>query len=237
VRRAAPGDLRTQLLPPPARPHDAADAATVVRAHLFGQAPEPGAPPTETRLPLALAGVIATRMPEEGYALIGNQGQATQLLHTGSRLANGPRLFQVYVDRVVLEFEGTLQVLRLPKLSAGSGAVLVAAARPAAPAQVLDVAPTVDPRQAELNKGWFEGFYAKPKLVNGVPAGVQLQPMARYQRDYGLKPGDVLTAINGTPIQDMDNAKTAVGQLTDSSVTLTFIRNGVSQTISVSRDD
>lgn len=239
VRASAPGDTHVRL-PAPRPATNAINIQAVLNAHLFGRAPQPGAAPTETQLPLALAGVIATPVPEEGYALIGDQGQPTQLFHTSARLRNGARLLQVYTDRVVLEVDGAQQILRLPKLSPGTGAVFVASAAPTPAPQGLDsalAAVPVDPRQAEINKGWFEGFYARPKMVNGAVAGVQLEPQVRYQRDYGLKRGDILTAINGTPIRDMDAANSAVQQMTDSSVTLTVMRDGVSQTVSISRDE
>src|SRR6185437_17129028 len=91
--------------------------ATVVNAHLFGTAPlanSTDAPPTNMQL--VLTGVIAVKgHPDQGQAIIGANVADAKLYMVGTAISGGARLHAVYDDRVLLERNGTLETLMLPR--------------------------------------------------------------------------------------------------------------------------
>src|SRR5580704_15974521 len=122
LRPAVPVPPRASAASPDAthRP----DAQQIVGAHLFGTVAghsvtgdASNAP--DTQLPLALSGIIAGKNPKDGLAMIGPQGQPTRLYCVGDPIAaaGGARLYRVFADRVVLESDGGLETLRLPRHS------------------------------------------------------------------------------------------------------------------------
>jgi general secretion pathway protein C len=218
--------------PGPTRPLAARepDASSIVRAHMFGQpAVASFAEAPATRLPLVLHGVIAMDRPEEGYAILSAQDTATQLVHAGNRVSADASLRQVFLDRVVLEVNGRLETLRLPRLRAEGGAQVTNAA----PKRVDAVdSGGGDPRLVGKAKAWIAGLSASSRIVDGAPA-VVMHPLMRYQREYGLSNNDVLTAINGTPVTDLKGINTVVQQVSDKTMTLTFSRDGLLQNVDV----
>ena len=212
------------------------DAQRIVRSHLFGVDPaaaRPGATgATQTALHLALSGIIATSDPNDGYAMLGEQGQATRLYRTGAALANADsaRLYEVFADHVVLDFGGRRETLSLPRqhLNTSSGLRVVRFDAPTDTDAILlpNSAREEPPSAAE---GWFSNLYAERYTTNGK-TGLRLHPAMRFQRRYGLREGDSLTAVDGVPVGDadaIDNVLRSGGK----TVALTLTRNGVEETV------
>jgi general secretion pathway protein C len=225
--------LRPLVIQPP---RSAFDTPLIVQAHLFGEpvvavAQVDPANAPETQLDLTLSGVLATDNPNAGYAILGAADKPTHMYRIGASLQDvSGRLRQVFVDRVVLEMDGKLQTLRLPHRGLpgsppGQSAVAAASvADSAAPAG--DQSPDVGtPAQ-----GWFANLNVEQNNVNGQVAGMVMHPGKRFQREYGFKDSDILTAVNGVEITDAD---TLAGTLkTDAkSLSLTFVRDGVPRTV------
>lgn len=114
---------QTELAAPPPRPVDAPEQAPnyawqIANLHLFGQAREQ--PPAqvldapETRLNLILRGVYATGN-DEALAIIASGGSNERFYHVGDAIVGGGILKAVYRDRVILEHNGRMETLRLPK--------------------------------------------------------------------------------------------------------------------------
>ena len=102
----------------------AVDLTAIVNAHLFGVAANSGDPSDApaTSANLTLAGTLAGREPEQGWAIIGASGQPARVYATGASLPGGSKLFAVYPDRVILDRNGSRESLLLPRLSGGAGA-------------------------------------------------------------------------------------------------------------------
>ncbi|HEY4972964.1 MAG TPA: type II secretion system protein N, partial [Steroidobacteraceae bacterium] len=103
--------------------------ATIVNAHLFGSsALAAGSDAPATSMPLILAGVIADPDPGKGVAIIGENAAAGKLYAVGASIPGGVHLHAVYSDRVLLERNGGLETLMLPRSMSGRAPVAPAAA-------------------------------------------------------------------------------------------------------------
>jgi general secretion pathway protein C len=229
-----------QAAPPPAvalAPPPPLDISGLVNAHLFGNAAAQvsgdaaNAPPSS--MPLVLAGVLATEDPKLGMAIIGESAQSAKVVSVGKQVPGGAQLHSVYVDRVVIDRGGVLESVLLPRRSGG--------AMPAPMAQPPPVA------QGDSNEAMIErmrklvnddpgviGQIMRPQPVfaGGEMKGFRVYPGANRQAfaRMGLRAGDTVTAINGTPLNDKDRAQEIFGTLassTDARVTIT--RNGRQQ--------
>jgi type II secretion system protein C len=184
-----------------------------------------------------LSGIIATKDPSDGYAILGEQGKSARLYHSGAPLAlpGGGRLYRVFVDRVVLDLNGQMETLRLPRYRLPGA---TAGLRPGVDdsAQSSTDAASVSPAVAEVlerqvtpAQTTFSALDAQRITINGQMEAMVLHPAKRYQRQYGFRDGDTLTAINGVAITDPDELARAL-KTSGKSLSLTFTRDGVPQT-------
>jgi general secretion pathway protein C len=219
------------------------DVQQIAAAHLFGAPPVERSPGEEnatgTRLTLALTGVIALKDPDDGYAILGEEGKPAHLYAIGALVAGtSSRLQKVFSDRVVLENQGELETLRLPRSTlvalVSSGSVAAdnlataaddASSRPDDPS----AAALYDQNHPSLAQGFFNYLGAEPSHVDGRLAGLIVHPPKSIQRKYGLQDGDLLTAINGVQINDPD-AVADLLRMAGGSLSLTLTRGGAQQT-------
>jgi general secretion pathway protein C len=226
------------------------DVQQIAAAHLFGAVPVERSPggdnAPDTRLALTLSGIIALKDPDKGYAILAEEGKPAHLYATGAVVAGtSARLQQVFFDRVVLERQGELETLRLPR-SALVG--LVSGGRVAAGNVATDTAAASsrpdDPRAAALYdqnhpsaaQGFFNYLGAEQSHVDGRLAGLIVHPPKSAQRKYGLQDGDLLTAINGVEISDPD-ALADLLRTAGGSLSLTLTRGGAQQTKTMQLND
>lgn len=235
-------------LPPPARiaaqsetGNAATSMASVATMHLFGTAetaPETlaaaAADAPETRLNLKLRGILAADPSEYSRAIIGS-GNEDKVYSVGAALPGGANVEAVLADRVVLRRAGRLETLRLPRDTADSG---VSYEEP--PAREETAQPDFAQMRQEIVQDptrLSELLRYSPVLENGEIRGYRVYPSrdrARFSQ-MGLQPGDVVTAINGTPLSDPGQAMEMLNNLTDASnITLTVERNGSPQDITLS---
>jgi len=209
------------------------NAEHIVAAHLFGASAASDAAPDaanapETRLAFALSGIIATKDPNDGFAILGEQGKPAHLYRVGAAVeSTRARLFRVFVDRVVLDFDGRQETLLLPR------SLLPGMSYQQAGAESVDVAAApdaVDPRQRSLAQSAFGSMFAEPNNVNGQMVGLVLHPARRLQRQYGFRDGDMLIAVNGVEINDPDVLHNLLASSSEKTLSLTFTRDGVEQT-------
>ncbi|HEY2685470.1 MAG TPA: type II secretion system protein GspC [Steroidobacteraceae bacterium] len=213
---------------------------TIVNAHPFGTAAvevntnEGNAPPSSANL--QLAGTIATQNPKKGVALISDGGSPTKVYAVGDNIG-GASLYSVYLDHVILDRSGSLETLSLPRLTATTAPVtrrMPPAANPRTAAavesirsmvqkdpsildQVMRTVPSYDNSQGKLR-----GFRAYP--------GRNRQIFAKL----GLKSGDLVTAINGTPLDDPQHSQDVFNTIQSSDhVTVTVERGGEKQDITL----
>jgi general secretion pathway protein C len=210
------------------------DMAAITNAHLFGAAPaapQDGANAPQTTIPLVLTGTIAGNDPQNGLAILGQTAQTAKVYAVGDNVPGGAKLHSVYSDRVVIDRNGQLESLALPHQMAGSGPPPSSAAlqgdngiermrrmiteQPGLLADVMRPQPVID-------HGRMNGFRVYPG-----------RNRLAFMR-LGLRPGDQVTAINGTPLDDRDRSEQILHTLSSSSEAhVTVIRNGQQQDLTL----
>jgi general secretion pathway protein C len=216
------------------------DIAAIVNAHLFGVAAQSGDPSDApaTTANLTLAGTLAGREPEQGWAIIGATGQAARVYATGASLPGGAKLFAVYPDRVILDRSGSRESLLLPRLAggAGGGAAPRAAGLPPVAAPNASIADSVRQLLVQNPSAGAELLRPQPVFAGGSLRGYRVYP-GRNRAQFaglGLQPGDLVMAVNGAALDDPNRGLEilrGVGQ--GSAVTLTIERGGQQQQITV----
>lgn len=224
--------------PPPAAAH--VNVAAIANNHLFGSA-ESQAKPTgdaanapPTSIPLVLTGTIASDNPEAGLAILGDSAANTKFVPVGGALPGGAKLHSVYKDRVVLERNGQLESLALPR----QGGPLIGANMPP-PVMPTVENPVVDRvRQLIANEpgAISEIMRPQPVFAQGKQRGFRVYPGRNRQAftRLGLRPGDLVTAINGTPLDDPSRGQEVFNTLSSSSEAhVTVMRNGRQQDLTL----
>lgn len=234
----SPGTAPTVPLPSAQR----LDVAALVNAHLFGEAKvtsggDPNAAP-ETSLALVLAGIIANSDPQKGIAIIGESAANAKVVTVGNPVPGGAKLHAVYGDRVVLERNGALESLMLPRQAALAATRGPAPARLSAPPAAGDIQILDRMRQMVANDPGIIGDVMRPQPVfaEGKQRGYRVYPgrnRAAFAR-LGLRPGDLVTAINGTPLDDPSRGNQIFNTLASASEAhLTVMRSGRQQDIAL----
>jgi general secretion pathway protein C len=215
-----------QTAPPPASAAPAAqpfDIGGLVNAHLFGNAAvQPSgdaenAPPTS--IPLVLAGLLATSDPKEGMAIIGESAAAAKVVAVGKAIPGGAQLHSVYPDRAIIDRGGVLESVYLPRRSASAGPESMPP--PAPPVGGNNEAMLDRMRRLVNDDPGVIGQIMRPQPVfaGGKMRGFRVYPGANRQAfaRLGLRAGDLVTAINGTPLDDKDRAQEIFGTLNSST--------------------
>ena len=212
----------------------ALDVAAITNAHLFGAAPaarENGANAPQTSMPLVLTGIIAGNDPQNGLAILGPTAQTAKVFAVGDNVPGGAKLHAVYTDRVVIDRNGQLESLVLPRQAAGSAAAPTTAA--------VQVNPSLERmRHMITEQPGLIGDVMRPQAVteHGKVTGFRVFP-GRNRMAFmrlGLRPGDEVTAINGTPLDDQDRGDQILHTLSSSSEAhVTVIRNGQQQDLTL----
>jgi general secretion pathway protein C len=213
----------------------ALDVAAITNAHLFGAAPasrENGANAPQTSMPLVLTGIIAGNDPQSGLAILGQTAQTTKVFAIGDNVPGGAKLHSVYADRVVIDRNGQLESLVLPRQVAGS-------APPPSTAALQGQNPSLERmRQMISEQPGLIGDVMRPQAVteHGKVTGFRVFP-GRNRMAFmrlGLRPGDEVTAINGTPLDDQDRGEQIMRTLgSTSEAHITVIRNGQQQDLTL----
>lgn len=222
------------------------NADVLAGAHLFGQiqatsstASLANAP--DTQLNFTLLGILAGTRDKESLALIAKDATDEAPYAIGDDVSPGVGLQAIFPDRVILSRNGQLETLRLDKDAPSNAQVFNAASTggdplegtPAAAQMIAQIKQQVitDPSKAA------NFIRVQPITGEGGMRGYRVYPgpeRAAFNA-AGLKPGDVVTAINGTPLNDAGQALQLLQGLAQaSSLSLTIDRNGVSQSVNVS---
>ncbi|MGM0677863.1 type II secretion system protein GspC [Ectothiorhodospira marina] len=223
----------------------------VARLHLFGQAqrtvespPVPTEAP-ETRLRLSLKGVIAFGDPRLGTALISGEGEDEKHYRVGASLPGNATLEQVFGDRVILSRQGRFEMLRLPREQVGEEAVQRtiehSSGRDSRSTAAVDAGLAADlavrrDNWLENPNRFMEAMRIRPVMDQGRIKGFSIAPRrdAALFRQAGLRPGDVVTAINGVAVSNIDDPQALAGQLSQArEVTLELERQGRVMTVTL----
>ena len=225
----------------PRAQHTGLDIQGVVSAHLFGiAAPDPSAQDPanapQSTANLVLAGTIATQDPRRGVAIISDGGPA-KVYSVGDNVG-GATLHSVYLDHVILDRGGVLETLLLPRLlGPGMNAPPVvrrAGGDPRTVAAVDNIRRLVQQDPSILD----QVMRTVPSYDNtaGKLRGFRAYPGRNRQifNKLGLKPGDLVTAINGTPLDDPQRSQDVFNTIqTSDHATVTIERAGQKQDITL----
>ena len=214
---------------------------TVINAHVFGlyrtSATTDLSSAPETRLDLKLIGIIAGSRAEESRALIAQQGSIEKSFAIGDDIVRGVTLQAIFPDRVILSRDGQLETLRIDPLS-GAGSTYVAPTQ----ASSVDIGSSntalSHARQEMLQDPNKAADYIRVQANNsdGQLHGYRVYPgkKANVFNNAGLRSGDLVTSVNGTPLDDTQKALQMLNDLSKAgSVSLTVDRGGQIQTINV----
>jgi general secretion pathway protein C len=217
------------------------NVAAITNTHLFGTAPvegrgPDGAHPTPTNIPLVLTGIIAADDPRNGLAILGPTAAAAKVYVVGDNVPGGAKLHSVLNDRVVLDRNGSLEYLMLPRQLQGG---TLPNAPPPSAAALQTENPVVDRMRKLMTDD--PGLVAdimrpQPVFAQGKQRGYRVYPGRNRQAfvRLGLRPGDLVTAINGTPLDDPARGQDVfrtIGASNEAHVTV--MRNGQQQDLTL----
>lgn len=236
--------------PPPAAPAaprsaDSPEAAAAASAGLFGRYQAPAAGDSQllaapdTPLNMTLMGLLADDREQYSRALISQSGEEASYA-VGDDVARGVTLQAIFPDRVILSRNGRLETLRLDRDQPGTGGdsapplVAMAEERPAAsgPPPLSQIRDEVlkDPGKAS------DYVRIQPANVGGQLKGYRVYP-GKDRSAFtaaGLRPGDLVTSVNGVQLDDPAKALQMLGDLGQAGqVNLVVERGGQSQNISI----
>ena len=232
------------------------DLDAISQAALFGawQAPAVStaqdlADAPDTNLSLTLLGILANGAdPKTSRALIGTQGGEEKPYAIGADVAHGVTLQAICPDRVILSRSGRLETLRLDKDRANNSSGFAPAS-----AQGDDNGASADDSGASGGQSLAQvrqKLLADPSKaadfirVQPVPSatgsglgGYRIYP-GRDRSVFtaaGLKPGDVVTAVNGVQLNDPSRSLQLLSDLSQSTqINLSVDRGGQTQNFSLS---
>lgn len=228
-------------------PNAAAKATKVAAMHLFGQASGESSSSEaldapETNLNITLHGIIAADDSERSRALIVSGGN-TKIYAVGASLGSGTTIRTIDPDAVVLARKGHLEMLKLPRNQGDESRITIAgevtkSGNGAPPGLELSDKP------ARASAGYVvpgaHGLIrAKPAMVDGEMKGYRVFPGKKPRQfvQAGLRPGDIVEAIDGESLSNPRNLAELVNRLQHGkSVTLKVVRHGQARKLTISLD-
>jgi general secretion pathway protein C len=229
----------------------------VAELHLFGVAGAPkaaakvDAKAPETHLNLTLHGVFVADDPKQGAAII-STGSVQKYHKVGGAVMSGVTLQAVFSDRVVLLRNGQSEVLRFPKVKQSSllqsSSVSSNRSRGRIPSNsraMLGPGSPASSRGANLSRyrdmlreeplKIFEHVRFVPVKSRDGMKGYRILPQknrALYNQ-LGVRPSDLVTAVNGVSLTNDKEAMKLIDQLKDAqSLQVDIIRNGQPRSLS-----
>lgn len=225
----------------------ATDAEVIAASHLFGEA---SAEPVvvegpkqitedleETTLALTLKGTMAGTDNRLTIAIIADNRNEEKIYSIGDAVTAGTTLEAVYADQVVLNRNGILESLKLPKDLPTSSAPPVrrqtTASRTAAPTQSASIQNVLTQNATKL----ADVIRPTPYFVAGQQQGYRVYP-GRNRKQFaalGLRPGDLIKDIDGASLTDPQQAMQIFQNLGSADqVSVTVERNGQPEVIVLS---
>lgn len=227
------------------------DLERLVKAELFGNyEPEATQPETavedapETRLQLELLGVYAADESSMSRAIIASKGQDAKIYAVGDTISRNVTLHSVFADRVIISREGTLETLRMERDQLDEKA---AAQTETTRGTSNDTLTARDPEQlADIRNDLLQNPGEVTNYIRVVPAssggrqrGYRIYPgreRALFEA-AGMRPGDLVTAVNGVPLDSAQRAMSLLNELRDAqSINVTVERGGSEQNYTLSID-
>lgn len=224
------------------------DVTAIADAHMFGLAdqeevPAAAALPTvdenleDTRLTnLSLKGTVASARPEFSVAIIADGNNEEKVYAIDEQIGSNAKLHAVYPDRVVLNENGKLTNLKLPKefpQSQPNSVRRTTAAKRQVPRNSIQS--VVSNNLTSL----ADVIRPTPYFSDGKQVGYRVYPGRNRQQfaALGLRPGDLIKDIDGQALNDPTQAMQVFQSLgTADQVSVTVERNGQPETIVLKTD-
>jgi len=232
-----------------------APSQSVAKWHLFGNTPpRPGASSTAVVQGMILRGTLADNDPRAGVAVISSDS-GERAFRVGEAVGAGMTLTRVFPDRVMLTHDGVEETLTLPRdqnlapgdvvrptaasVTRSSGAN--AARSTSASSTPSTRAPTDWQQTVERLRQNPEELAKRvqivPVLDNGKLSGVRISAGTDTAliHQIGLRPGDIVTSVNGAPVDSVARGQQILDSLrTASSARVTVLRDGKPTDVTVS---
>ncbi|MDP6675094.1 MAG: type II secretion system protein GspC [Gammaproteobacteria bacterium] len=215
----------------------------IIDSHLFGTANvEP--PPViveetddapDTRLNLKLRATVSADNQTIAHAIIADGSGKEKVYFVSDSIPGGAALHRVHPDRIILNRGGVLEALRLPKEFTGKSSSVSRRSTPTRAAKPATIQNLITANATTFT----EIIRPQPFMPNGQLKGYRVFPGRNRQQfiALGLRPGDLVTAINGVALNNPAQGMEIFRSLSDSTqVTVTVERNGKSQDISLDID-
>lgn len=222
----------------------AADVAAIAGAHVFGVADEESAEVavlpeadenlSDTRLTnLKLKGTVASARPEFSVAIISDGNEEEKVYAVNDQIGSSAKLHAVYADRVVLNENGVLTNLKLPR-EFESVQTRTVRRNTARTRQAARNTQNIQSVVANNLTSLADVIRPTPYFVNGQQSGYRVYPGRNRQQfaALGLRPGDLIKDIDGQALNDPTQAMQVFQSLGSADqVTVTVERNGQPETI------
>lgn len=222
------------------------DVNRIAAAHIFGEASDeavaevPIAAPTEdveeTRLALTLKGTMAGSDNKLTVAIIADNRNEETVYAIGDAVLDGTKLHAVYADQVILNSNGVLESLKLPKDMPAGSSPPVREMRSTRMAPVLVEEPNIQTTLTQNAAKLTEVIRPTPFFEAGQQLGYRVYPGRDRQAfaALGLRPGDLIKDIDGASLTDPQQAMEIFQNLgTADQVSVTIERNGQPQVLTL----
>jgi len=224
-----------------------APTSRLARLHLFGEPPadaeRDGSPETETDAPetqlnLTLMGVYALG-ETGGLAIIGTGGGPEKVYAVGDTIAGSARITGIFADRVVLRRDGRAETLRmeLAKVPSGQADQRMPTGDAQGGGGIVERARALRERLRQNPLELARMVRFQPYVEDGELVGFRIQPRsdeAQLLEEAGIRPSDIVTRVNGIPLNDRAQGNRALRELRDASmINVTILRDGRSERLSI----
>lgn len=219
---------------------------TIADAHLFGRANAEDVAPIvaqanvetlpDARVAFALKGTVSASDPNNSYAIIADSNKEEKVYKIGDPLQSGTTVHEIHLELVVLNQNGALSNLKLPKDF------------PVSAPSVRRSTPTVNRAARNNNTRSIQNVVTRnvskladvirptPYFVGGQQQGYRVYP-GRDRKQFaalGLRPGDLIKNIDGAALNDPKQAMEIFKNLGNAEqVSVTIERNGSQQTLTL----
>jgi len=244
------------VLPAPgavtARPttNESARVRSGLAVPLFGTEVKASAQPTvavpveapPTRLDLKLRGVAAAEEGALSWAIIEGPDRQSLPYRTGDALPGDAELIRIETNRVILRHDGTVEALyfsderpplatasRTAATSRSGSAIQLSPQSSTRIREYLGLLPSDPSRMTELVR-------ALPVMENGTLKGFRLFPgqQRKLFAEAGLRRGDIVTRVNGLPLNDPARGMELLNQLASASrFEIEILRRGQPQVLDI----
>lgn len=185
----------------------------------------------ETQLNLTLHGVRRGSSPEQGAAIIQAPGTGQRFVRTGNEIIDGVTLDEVYADYVIINRRGISESLYLReerREGASSGSVVAPSGAPGNTSIRSAVRGGTSRNIAErIDVGGL--FQVEPRYDGANIVGYRFADgNAALLQSVGLRLGDIVTAVDGEDVTDVEAIETVFEALEDNErVNISIVRAGI----------